>query len=141
MEDRGVRRRLPKRTHDGPDNVSSASLDPRQRPDRSERERIRKFIHELYEELLSLAEAARSILHWPPANEIAHENPIKQLDPKDRSRTTTQDQAQEAGLEQTSDSFPSRDPPSAIPDPAEPGVQRKAPDASQLRPTRRRDIQ
>jgi hypothetical protein len=147
MEDRGVRRRLQKLTHEEPDNVSSASLDPEHRPgrsehERSERERIREFIHELYEELLSLAEAARSILHWPPANEIDPENPIKRRDPNDRGRTTSEDKARETGLHKTlADCFPSSDPPSTIPDPAEPGVQRKAPDASQLRPNRKRDIQ
>jgi hypothetical protein len=147
MEDRGVRRRLQKLTHEEPDNVSSASLDPEHRPGRSEhgrseRERIREFIHELYEELLSLAEAARSILHWPPANEIAPENPIKRRDPNDRGRTTPEDKARKTGLDKAlADSFPSSDPPSTIPDPPEPGVQRKAPDASQLRPNRKRDIQ
>jgi hypothetical protein len=147
MEDRGVRRRLQKLTHEEPDNVSSASLDPEHRPgrsehERSERERIREFIHELYEELLSLAEAARSILHWPPANEIAPENPIKRRDPNDRGRATPEDKARKTGLDKAlADSFPSSDPPSTIPDPPEPGVQRKAPDASQLRPNRKRDIQ
>jgi hypothetical protein len=142
MEDRGVRRRLQKLTHEEPDNVSSANLDRGQRPERSEHERIREFIHELYEELLSLAEAARSILHWPPANEIDSENPIKRRDPNDRGRTTSEDKARETGLHKTlADSFPSSDPPSTIPDPVEPAVQRKAPDASQLRPNRKRDIQ
>jgi hypothetical protein len=142
MEDRGVRRRLQELTHKEPDNVSSANLDRGQRPERSEHERIREFIHELYEELLSLAEAARSILHWPPANEIAPKNPIKQLDPDDRARTTTEEEARDQRLDKTlADSFPSSDPPSTIPDPAEPGVQRKAPGASQLRPRRKRDIQ
>jgi|SRR5579863_4551809 len=152
MEDRGVRRRLQKLTHEEPDNVSSASLDPGHRPgrseherserERSEHERIREFIHELYEELLSLAEAARSILHWPPANEIAPENPIKGRDPNDRGRTTSEDKERDMGPDKTlADSFPSSDPPSTIPDPAEPGVQRKAPDGSQLRPNRKRDIQ
>ena len=145
MGDRGVRRRRQKRIHEEPDNFSSANLDRGQRPgrsehERSEHERIREFIHELYEELLSLAEAARSILHWPPANEIAPKNP-KQLDPKDRDRSTPEDEAQDARLEKASDSFSSSDPPSTIPDPAEPGVQREAPGASQLRPRRKRDIQ
>jgi len=145
MGDRGVRRRLQKRIHEEPDNFSSANLDRGQRPgrsehERSEHERIREFIHELYEELLSLAEAARSILHWPPANEIAPKNP-KQLDPKDRDRSTPEAEAQDARLEKASDSFPSSDPPSTIADPAEPGVQREAPGASQLRPRRKRDIQ
>ncbi len=152
MEDRGVRRRLQKLTHEEPDNIGSTNLDrghppgmsehERSEPERPEPERIREFIHELYEELLSLAEAARSILHWPPANEIAPENPINQLDPNDRSRTTSEDKARETGLDKTlADSFRSSDPPSTIPDPAEPGVQRKAPDASQLRSNRKRDIQ
>ena len=142
MEDRGVRRRLQKLTREEPNNVSSANLDCGQRPERPEHERIREFIHELYEELLSLAEAARSILHWPPANEIAPEIPIKRRDPNDRGRTTSEEKARETGLDKTlADSFPSSDPPSTIPDPAEPGGQRKAPDASQLRPIRKRDIQ
>jgi hypothetical protein len=142
MEDRGVRRRLQKLTHEEPDNVSSASLDPGHRPGRPEPDRIREFIHELCEELLSLAEAARSILHWPPPNEIAPENPIKQLDPNDRSRKTTEDEARERRLDKTlADSFPSSDPPSTIPDPPEPGVQRKAANASQLHPNRKKDIQ
>ena len=142
MEDRGVRRRLQKLTREEPDNVSSANLDRGQRPERPEHERIREFIHELYEELLSLAEAARSILHWPPANEIDSENPIKRRDPNDRGRATPEDKARKTGLDKAlADSFPSSDPPSTIPDPPEPGVQRKAPDASQLRPNRKRDIQ
>jgi len=147
MGDRGVRRRRQKRIHEEPDNFSSANLDRGQRPgrsehERSEHERIREFIHELYEELLSLAEAARSILHWPPANEIAPKNPIKQLDPDDRARTTTEEEARDQRLDKTlADSFPSSDPPSTIADPAEPGVQREAPGASQLRPRRKRDIQ
>ena len=142
MEDRGVRRRLQKLTREEPDNVSSANLDRGQRPERPEHERIREFIHELYEELLSLAEAARSILHWPPANEIAPKIPIKKRDPNDRGRATTEDEAREQELAKTlADSFPSSDPPSTIPDPSEPGVQRKKPDASQLRPNRKRDIQ
>jgi hypothetical protein len=142
MEDRGVRRRLQKLTHEEPGKVSSANLDPGHRPGRSEHERIREFIHELYEELLSLAEAARSILHWPPANEIALENPIKRLDLKDRGRTTTEDEAREQGLDKTlADSFPTGDPPSKIPDPPEPGVRRKTPDASRLHPHRKKDIQ
>ncbi len=147
MRDRGVRRRLQKLTHEEPDKVSGANLDHGQPPtrsehERSERERIREFIHELYEELLSLAEAARSILHWPPANEIAPENPTKRRDPNNRGRSTSEDEARETGLDKTlADSFPSSDPPSTIPVPPEPGVQRKAPDASQLRPNRKRDIQ
>jgi NADH pyrophosphatase NudC (nudix superfamily) len=120
MEDRGVRRRLQKLTREERDSVSSANLDRGQRLERPEHERIREFIHELYEELLSLAEAARSILHWPLANEIAPENP-----------TTSEDKARETGLDKTlADSFPSSDPSSTIPDPPEPGVQRKKPDAS-----------
>jgi hypothetical protein len=145
MEDRGVRSQPQKRTQEKLDG--SANLDRGHRParsenERSERERIRKFIHELYEELLSLAEAARSILHWPLANEIAPENPLKRRDPNARGRTTSEDKARETGLDKTlADSFPSSDPPSTIPDPVEPAVQRKAPDASQLRPNRKRDIQ
>jgi hypothetical protein len=127
MEDRGVRRQLQKLTHEEPGKVSSANLDPGHRPgrsehERSERERIREFIHELYEELLSLAEAARSILHWPPANEIAPESPIKRRDPNDRGRTTSEDKARQTGLDKTlADSFPSSDPPSTILDPPETG--------------------
>jgi len=152
MGDRGVRRRLQKLTREEPGKVSSANLVPGHRPgrperersehERSERERIRKFIHELYEELLSLAEAARSTLHWPPATETATEKPIKRRDPNDRGRTTSEDKARETGLDKMlADSFPSSDPPSTIPGPAEPGVQRKAPDASRLRPNRKKDIQ
>jgi hypothetical protein len=142
MEDQGSRRRLQKLTHEKPGKVSSANLDPGHRPGRSEHEQKREFIHELYEELLSLAEAARSILHWPPANEIAPENPIKELDPNDRSGTTTEDEAREQGLDKSlADSFPSSDSPSTIPDPPEPGVQRKPPDASQLHPNHKREIQ
>jgi hypothetical protein len=145
MEDRGVRSQPQKLTQEEPDNIGSANLDRGHRPgrseqERSERERIRELIHELYEELLSLAVAARSILHWPPANEIAPENPVKRLDPN-RSRTTTEDEAREAGLNKTlADSFPSSDPPSTIPDPPEPGVQRKALGASQVRPNPKRDV-
>jgi hypothetical protein len=145
MEDRGVRSQPQKLTHEEPDNIGSANLDRGHRPgrsehERSERERIRELIHELYEELLSLAVAARSILHWPPANEIAPENPVKRLDPN-RSRTTTEDEARETGSNKTlADSFPSSDPPSTIPDPPEPGVQRKAFGASQVRPNHKRDV-
>jgi hypothetical protein len=142
MEDRGVRRQLQKRTHEEPDNVSSANPDRGQRPERPEHERIREFIHELYEEVLSLAEAARSILHWPPANEIAPEIPIKRRDPNDRGRTTSEEKARETGLDKTlADSFPSSDPPSTIPAPAEPGGQRKALDANRLHPNSKKDIQ
>jgi hypothetical protein len=142
MEDRGVRRQLQKRTHEEPDNVSSANLDRGQRPERPEHERIREFIHELYGELLSLAEAARSILHWPPANEIAPEIPIKRRDPNDRGRTTSEEKARETGSDKTlADSFPSTDPPSTIPDPAEPGGQRKAFDANRLQPNPERDTE
>ena len=148
MENRDVRSQLQKLTHQGPDDIGSANLDPGRRPgeserERSEQERIRGFIRELYEELLSLAVAARSILHWPlpPANEIALENPSKRRNPNYRRRTTSEE-ARETGLDKTlADSFPSSDPPSTIPDPVEPAVQRKAPDASQLRPNRKRDIQ
>src|SRR5580692_12357790 len=109
MEDQGLRRRLQKLTHEKPGKVSSANLDPGHRPGRSEHEQKREFIHELYEELLSLAEAARSILHWPPANEIDPENPIKRRDPNDRGRTTSEDKARETGLPKTlADCFPDR---------------------------------
>jgi hypothetical protein len=149
MEDRDVRSQLQKLTHEEPDDIGSANLDPGRRPgeserERSEQERIRGFIGELYEELLSLAVAARSILHWtlPPANEIALENPIKRRDPNYRRRTTLEEEARETGLDKTlADSIASSDPPSTIPGPAEPGVQRKPPDASQLRPNRKKDIQ
>lgn len=122
MEDRDVRSQLQKLTHEEPDDIGSANLDPGRRPgeserERSEQERIRGFIRELYEELLSLAVAARSILHWPlpPANEILPENPIQRRDPNYGSRTT-EDEARETGLDKTSaDSFPPSDPPSTIP--------------------------
>jgi hypothetical protein len=148
MEDRRVRSQLQKLTHKEPDDIGSANLDRGHRPgkserERSEHERIREFIHELYEELLSLAVAARSILHWPlpPANEILPENPIQRRDPNYGSRTT-EHEARETGLDKTlADSFPSSDPTSTIPDPPEPGVRRKTPDAPQLRPNRKRDIQ
>ncbi len=144
MEDRDVRSQLQKLTHEEPDDIGSANLDLRRRPGESEHERIRGFIRELYEELLSLAVAARSILHWPlpPANEIALENPTKRRNPNYRRRTTSEEEARETGLDKTlADSIASSDPPSTIPDPAEPGVQRKAPDASQLRPNGKKDIQ
>jgi hypothetical protein len=144
MEDRGVRSQPQKPTQEKLDDIGSANLDRGHRPGISEHDRIREFIHELYEELLSLAVAARSILHWPlpPANEIAPKNLINRLDPNDRSRTTTEDEARETGLDKTlADSFPFSDPPSTIPDPPGPGVQRKAPDASRLRPNRKKDIQ
>ena len=149
MENRDVRSQLQKLTHQEPDDIGSANLDPGRRPgeserERSEHERIRGFIRELYEELLSLAVAARSILHWPlpPANEIALENPTKRRNPNYRRRTTSEEEARETGLDKTlADSIASSDPPSTIPDPAEPGVQRKAPGASLLRPNRKKDIQ
>ena len=144
MEDRGVRSQPQKPTQKKLDDIGSANLDRGHRPGISEHDRIREFIHELYEELLSLAVAARSILHWPlpPANEIALENPPKRRNPNYRRRTTSDEEARETGLDKTlADSFPCSDLPSTIPDPAEPGVQRKAPDASQLRPNRKKDIQ
>jgi hypothetical protein len=143
MEDRGVRSQPQKPTQEKLDDIGSANLDRGHRPGISEHDRIREFIHELYEELLSLAVAARSILHWPlpPANEILPENPIQRRDPNYGSRTT-EDEARETGLDKKlADSFPSSDPPSTIPDPPEPGVRRKTPDAPQLRPNRKRDIQ
>jgi hypothetical protein len=154
MENRDVRSQLQKLTHQGPDDIGSANLDPGRRPgeserersehERSEHERIRGFIRELYEELLSLAVAARSILHWPlpPANEIALENPTKRRDPNYRRRTTSEEEAREKGLDKAlADSFPSSDLPSTISDPAKPGVQRKPPNVSPLRPNRKKDIQ
>jgi hypothetical protein len=143
MQDRGVRSQPQKPTQERLDDIGSANPDRGHRPGISEHDRIREFIHELYEELLSLAVAARSILHWPlpPANEIAPQNPINRLDPNDRSRRTTEDQARETGLEKTlADSFPLSDPPSTVPDPPRPGVQRKALGASQLRPNHKRDV-
>jgi hypothetical protein len=148
MGDRDVRSQRQKLTHEEHDDIGSANLDPGRRPgeferDRSEQERIRGFIRELYEELLSLAVAARSILHWPlpSANQIALENPIKRRNPNYRRRTTSEEEAQ-TGLDKTlADSIASSDPPSTIPDPAEPGVQPKAPDARQLRPNGKKDVQ
>jgi hypothetical protein len=146
MEDRGVRSQPQKLTREEPDNIGTANRDRGQRSvksdrERSEDDRIREFIHELYEELLSLAVAARSILHWPTSDEIAPENPFQRRDPNYGSRTT-KDEARETGLDKTlADSFPSSDPPSTIPDSPEPGVQREAPDASQQRTNQKRDIQ
>jgi hypothetical protein len=109
--------------------------------ERDEHARMREFIHELYEELLSLAVAARSVLHWPlgPAalggrptmkpvdpvsNQIAPEKPVTGRDPNRRNGgTTTEEEAREKGFDQTlADSFPSSDPPSTIPDPMEPAA-------------------
>jgi hypothetical protein len=136
MEDRGVPKHLRKLTHKEIEIISSANRDRGHRPEPSERDQIREFIHELYEELLGLAVAARSVLHWPlaPANEIAPANPIQRLDPNYCSRTTTEDEARENGLDKTlADSFPSSDPPSTIPDPPEPGGQSEAPNANEVR--------
>jgi hypothetical protein len=89
---------------------------------------MREFIHELYQELLSLAVAARSILHWPlgPADLGGRPTmkPVKGLAPNRRNGgTTTEEEAREKGFDQTlADSFPSSDPASTIPDPMKPAA-------------------
>jgi hypothetical protein len=129
MEDRGV---------PSPSQGRRPKCDRGQRKERDEHARMREFIHELYEELLSLSVAARSILHWPlgtadlgrrpkmklvnsVAKQITPEKPVNALDPNRRNGSTTEEEAREKGFDQTlEDSFPSSDPPSTIPDPMEP---------------------
>jgi hypothetical protein len=67
MEDRDLAARLRRLTQDQLDKISRAERDREHRTSRYERDRMREFIRELYEELLSLAVAARSLLHRPPA--------------------------------------------------------------------------
>ena len=65
MEDRGVPLSAPlKLTKKQPHNISQ-KRNRKARAGQQRRDRMREFIHELYEELHSLAVAARSVLNWP----------------------------------------------------------------------------
>jgi hypothetical protein len=119
------------------DTPATQKRDRGRRVERDECHRIQGFIHELYQELLNLAVAARSVLDWAlpqvslahslqglaPTNDRDFHSPANRNGLDDRKAHIEGDRSEKGSEKTAAEAFSSCEPPSTVPDALESGVQ------------------